>query len=440
MMKWFFVFLTVLFLANLSAQENISLDWDIDSLFDEAPQNEEEAPQTNENTVMQMLNRRNLTFSASYGFSFGVSPGWKEPPWQPTVDEENAEENEDVENNFAWTPVLSMSTSFGLDAQISGVFGVKTVFYFIIPDTSSVNNFRFLLGDFFFDYNFLNTIFFRGGKYNMGWGISPNYGFTNLLARVPKNSPANESLILKADIPAGVGGLQFLALTRATLIGEDRINREKIGIGGKLNLAFRKLDIDTGVFYHYGMPFRGFLSLKTTIFNTEIYSEGLVAFANRRDNENDEPSSVSGAVNFGIGRDFFNNKLSLNGEFFYNTEGNSFIYSTRTDYEDSKISPFISGLNLAFNILYRFQGKGNPRLFIQSRHAIQEDSAQFTSGITINPWPHIQLYLAVPMTLGSKDGYYYKNPAIVDREGHPRRFAVVLVLSLSGSLGYTHYF
>jgi len=438
-MKWFFVFfLAVLFLTNLSAQETISLDWDIDSLFDEAPQNEaasQTASQTDETTVMQMLNRRSLTFNASYGFSFGIVPGWIHPPWLSTDDEENG----DVENNFAWNPVVRMSTSFGLDAQISEVFGVKTVFYFIIPDTtSSDNNFKFLLGDFFFDYNFLNAIFFRGGKYNLKWGISPNYDFTNLLARVPKNSPVNDSIILKADIPAGVGGLQFLALTRANLI--DGINKDNIGFGGKFNLALRKLDLDMGVFYHYGMPFRGFISLKTTFSNTEVYSEGLVAFANRRDNENDEPSSISGAVNFGVARDLFNNKLSINWEFFYNNEGNSFIYKTRTDYDKQKISPFLSGLNVAFNVLYRFQSKGDPRFFIQTRYAIEEESVQLTPGIRISPWSHIELYFAFPMTLGSKDGYYYKNPAILDRDGNPRRFAAIILLNLSGNLRSTHYF
>jgi len=436
-MRLFFVFfLTVLFLTILSAQEDFSLDWDIDSLFDEAPPNEETAPETDEITVMQMLNRRSFTFNASYGFSFGISPGWKEPPWKPTTDKGN----EDGENNFAWTPIVRMSTSFGLDAQISEVFGVKTEFYFVFPDTTSDNNFKFVLGDFFFDYNFLNAVFFRGGKYNLKWGISPNYDFTNLLARVPPNVPANDSIIFKADIPVGVGGLQFLALTRANLTGGYGINKENIGLGGKFNLALRKLDLDAGIFYHYGMPIRGFISLKTTFLNTEIYSEGLVAIVGRGNNNNEEHSIITGAVNFGIIRDFFNNKITVNGEFFYNNEENSFMYKARTNLEEPKITPFISGLNIALNALYRFQGKGNPRLFLQSRYAIEGESVQLTPGIRISPWSHIELYFAFPMTLGSRYGYYYDNPAIIDRDGTKRRFAAVFLLTLSGNLRYTHYF
>ncbi|MDR1838175.1 MAG: hypothetical protein LBQ93_01115 [Treponema sp.] len=439
-MKWLFLFLGLLFLADLPAQEIGSLDWDIDSIFDEEPQESKEepkeeektSPDTDKTTVIQMINRRSLSFRASYRFSYGVSPGWKEPPW-------NQADNED--DKIAWSPVINMRTSFDLDAQISSVFGVKSTFYFKIPD--SVSTFRFFLGDFFFDYNFFNTAFIRGGKYTLKWGISPNYSFTNLLNYVPEGFRVFDSFIFKADIPIGIGGFQFLASTRANLTGGARINRENIGIGGKFNLAFRKFDLDTGAFYHHGMPTRVFLSGKTTFGNTDIYSEGLVVLDTRRDDEDgesEEPSGISGAFNFGLSRDFLDSKLSVDMEFFLNKEKNSLFYFSQTDYKGSHVSPFISGLNIALNILYRFEGKINPRFFIQTLYAVQEKSAQLIPGIRINPWSNIQLYFAVPITFGSKEGYYYLNPVITDRDNNPRRFAAVLLLTFSGNLRYTHYF
>jgi hypothetical protein len=440
-MRWLFLFFGLLFITSLPAQENISLDWDVDSIFDEEPQDEEAAPQTDEITVMQMLNRRSLTFSASYGFSFGISPGWKETPWYPFSDED-----EKYDKGFAWTPVLNINTSFGLDAQISSVLGIKSTFHFVIPD--SVSYFGFFLGDLFFDYNLFDTVYIRGGKYNLKWGISPNYSFTNLLIRTPSDDERfrNDSLILKADVPAGIGGFQLLALTRSSLTGNAGISRENVGIGGKFNLALRKFDLDAGVFYHFGMPFRLFLSLKTTFRGAELYSEGLAAFDafdTRRNNMNgeiEESSGISGAFNLGFTRDFLDNKLGVNWELFLNTEGHSFFYSTRTDFENSKVSPFISGLNIALNVLYRLGGSINPRFFVQTLYAVQENSALFTPGVRINPWPHIELSFAVPMTLGSVEGYYYKYPAVVDRSGNKRRFAIVILLSLSGNLQYVHYF
>jgi len=423
-MKWFSLFLCFLFLFEISAQENTSLDWDIESLFggntEESSFNDTSNNNINQTTVLQKINRRSLTFDISYGFSAGMSPGWIEPPW-----------NDSDENNFSWNPGAKLGSSFGLDAKISNVFRVISNFGFTLPDDGS---FSFNLGDFFFDYNLFDIAFFRGGKYDLKWGISPNYGFTNLLVRVPDDlNFGYPSFILKVDIPAGVGGFQFLALTRANLIGGAEIDNEKIGLGGKFNLALRIFDLDIGVFYQHGMPIRSFISLKTTLANTEVYSEGLAAY------DFEETQNISGAFNIGFAHDFFNKKLAVNGEFFFNNEGNSFFYSPKTDFMNAKTSPFIDGLNAALNLRYSFGGKGNLRFYLQTLYTLSDNSTRVIPAFRLSPFPHIEFYLAFPMDLGNKKGYYYKNSIIQNREGKPLRFAAIFLVSLSGSLRFTAY-
>jgi len=290
------------------------------------------------------------------------------------------------------------------------------------------------LGDFFFDYNLFDVVFFRGGKYDLKWGISPNYGFTNLLVRVPDNvNFGYPSFILKADIPAGVGGFQFLALTRANLMGGAKIDIGKVGFGGKYNLALRKIDIDAGVFYQKEMPIRSFISLKTTLGNTEVYTEGLAAY------DSEKTQNISGAFNLGFAHEFFDKKFAVNGEFFYNNEGNSFFYSSKTDFLDAKTSPFIDGVNTALNLRYSFGGKGNPRFFLQTLYALNEGSARIVPAFRLSPLSHLEFYLAFPMDLGSKNGYYYENPLIQNRDGKPLRFAAIFLVSLSGNLRFTAY-
>jgi hypothetical protein len=407
-------------MIEIPAQE--ILDWDIDSLFNEPYVKIESTDESyiSEITVLDMMNRRSLTFDASFGFSAGVSPGWIEPPWF-----------ESEENHFSWNPGAVLRSSLNLDAKISKAFRVMCGFNFIIPDT---RGFYLNLGTLFFDYNLIDTVFFRGGKYYLKWGISPNFGFTNLLSRVPDNEGfSNDSFILKADIPVGIGGFQFLVLTRADFAGGVYPNRENVGFGGKYNLALRKFDADAGVFYHYGMPVRSFISLKTTFGNTEIYSEGLAAF------DTSETLNISGAYNFGFAHEFFNNKLAVNGEFFFNNEGNSFFYTSKTDYQDAKTTPFIEGINIAFNLLYRFGGKGNPRFYLQTLYSVQDKSARVVPAFRLGPLPHVELYLAFPMDLGDTDGYYYKNNWIKNRDGMPLRFAAVFLVSLSGNFKFTAY-
>lgn len=420
-MKWFPVFCglwIVVFLAPLAAQEDGALDWDIDSIFDDSAPDDsakktDASGSAGEITVSNLVRQRGFNFDASYEFHGGIAPGWSEAPWVSNAKKE-----------FSLSPGLKMRASLGLDIQISEVFRVKNSVRFEIPD------FRFALGDFFFDYSFSDTVFVRGGKYGVSWGISPNYGFTNLLARVPPGSSGGESFIVKAEMPIGVGGIQVLALTRADLMGGVLPGRQNIGLGGKYNLALRWADIDAGAFYQYGMPLRGFLSIKTTVGNTELYHEWMAAI------DLQQPENMSGAANIGFSRDFFDNKLTLNGELFFNAEENAYWYHSETILKDAGTSPFISGLSGALNLIYRLGGKGNPRLFTQLLCAPLEYSAQFVPGFGLSPWSHIEFYFAVPMSLGRRESYYYVHT--VDSGDRP--FSIIMMLSLNGSFQYGRYF
>ena len=443
-MKWFIIFLGLLLIVpqtiKLPAQEGDTLDWDIDSIFDEPRQEvtnaeaktdidtkpAETPARKTEEPVTNMVKQRGFTFDASYIFAAGVGPGWYEAPWDP-----------DATGDYYFERIVKMRNSIGMDAQISDVFRAKSTIYYEIP------NFSFQLGDFFFDYSLYDVVFMRGGKYNLTWGISPNYRFTNLLVRIPDEKVyAHDSFIFKADIPAGIGGFQLLALTRADLLNKAEIKKRDIGFGGKFNLALRRVDMDLGGFYQEGMALRSFLSLKTTIGSTELYSEGLWAI------NVDKPSDMSGAVNLGFFQDFFDNKtgkFTVNAEVFYNAEKNAIWYRPESTLRDAEVAPFADGLNGALNLLYRFKGKGNFRFFIQTRYAPWHNSvqsAQLVPGFAFNPWPHMELYLAVPMALGSNEGYYYKYTIIRDdsKPTRPLPFSVSLMLTLRGSVKFGYYY
>jgi len=291
-------------------------------------------------------------------------------------------------------------------------------------------DFIFTLGDFFFDYNIYNRIYVRAGKYEHSWGISPNYGFTNLLSRVPSVGPNGSSYLVKADIPAGVGGIQALALTRTDIEKGDIPSRSEIGLGGKYNLALRWADFDLGAFYQDNMATRGIFSIKTTVLNTELYNEWLVAANTHTDN------AVSFAFNLGFAKEFFGNKAEINGEVFYNGEGSSYFFTPKTDIKEAETNPFIEGINIALNMLYRFDGKGNPRFFTRILYAPMQESVRLVPGFRLSPLPHVETYLAVPMALGRKDGYYYRHTSDINN----RPFSVMLYVTISGSVNAGYYY
>jgi len=417
----FLILIGLLVSVYLPAQDGNSLDWDIDSIFDEvlpASTSGETKTDTAVPAVNKLVKRRGYTFDASYRLIAGFAPGWYEIPW-----------SKNYENNDPYLDhIIKMQGAFGIDAQISEAFRAKSSISFEIP------NFSFILGDFFFDYNFYDTVFFRGGKYNLSWGVSPNYSFTNLLSRVPKKGYSGDSFIFKVDVPIGIGGIQALVLTRVDLMHGVIPEIPDFGVGGKYNLAFRWADLDMGLYYKEDMPLRSFLSIKTTIGKTELYNEWLAVI----DLQNS--SELSGAVNFGFARDFFDKKLRFAGELFYNAEGNAYWYRPETSVKKPEISPFIEGLNLAFNLTWRLGEKGDPRLFIQTLYVPEQNSAQLIPGFRLNPWPNFEFYLAAPMALGSKDGYYYSNTVNNDNKNRPLPFSVMLMVTLNGSVQYGHYY
>jgi len=407
--------LLIFFVAhNIHPQEIDLIDWDIDSidsLFDEQwPESEQESSDADTPSVLSAVKKRGLVASASYEFQGVLAPGWNLRPWEFDGTEE-----------FKWGQGIKMTSSITLDAQFSEVFRAITTLSYGIP------GFYFSLGDFFFDYNISNTVFLRAGKYEHTWGIS---GFTNLLARVPDGIAGGPSYVVKADIPIGVGGIQLLALTRVNIAGGVIPTRSGIGFGGKYNLAFRWVDLDTGIFYQEFMATRGFISLKTTVFDTELYNEWLVAVNTHLDNE------TSFAVNLGWGRDFFDGKITAGGEFFFNGEGTTYFYRPETNIRDAETVPFAESFSMSFNFLYRFDGLGDPRFFVTVNYLPSQMSAQLVPGFRITPLSYIEIYLAVPMALGSRDGYYYNHTS--DTLNRP--FSIMLYITLSGSVQAGYYY
>ncbi|WP_461257141.1 hypothetical protein [Treponema sp. R80B11-R83G3] len=419
MKRLLFAFIGILFFAVLSAQEKNTLDWDIDDIFNESAQESpKKEPENNKPavTVNKLIKQKGITFNAAYEFLAGIAPGWHELPWPPEED-----------HGLYLDRYIKLNSSLTADAQIDDSLRILTVLSFEIP------NFYIKLGDFFFDYNINDIVFMRGGKYSHSWGLASNFTFTNLLARVPDGSYNGDSFIFKTDIPTGIGGFQFLTLTRYNLMGnEPELPKLKdFGYGGKYNLALKWVDFDTGLYWQEGMPLRAFLSIKTTLWKTELYSEGLIAIKN-------DPFDISGAASFGFTKELFNNKFSINGEVFYNAEEKSWIYTPETYIADADVILFKEKLNIAFNLNYKFGGKTNPSLFTQMCYAPFEDSMQLIPGFKITPLSHIEFYLAVPMTLGSKEGYYYKNAYTTDNKGVTIPFCVILFVKMTGNMQFKH--
>ena len=440
-MKLIFVIMSLFFfLPSLGgAQEEFSLDWDFSTIFDEPPLEEDPPTQNAQDnpapaTVLSQLRQRGITFDASWLFLGGIAPGWTDFPWSLGDDD-----------GFSWGQHIRMQAGFRIRSQISDNFRTQASFSLNVPNTGK---FLFTLEDFFIDYIINDTVFVRAGKFNLTWGISNNFRFTNLPSRIPyrdvmledyhdsfPNWYNGDSYLVRADIPAGIGGLQLLAVSRAKFLEISEMpGMFHIGYGAKYNLALDRFDIDFGFFYHRYMPFRSFLSFKTTLGETEVYSEWLAVNIFK-------PREFSGAFNIGFAQDFLEGSLSLNGELFFNTEGNAFFYNPETVVQAAADTPFFEGFNAALNLIYRLDSWGNPRLLLRALYEQKEGSARLMPGLRLTPWPNTELYMAASVPIGK--GHYFRgsnNPLDPLAGDAKRPLSFLLTFTLRGSVQAAHFY
>ncbi|MDR0599860.1 MAG: hypothetical protein LBG84_07265 [Treponema sp.] len=410
-------------------QEAETLSLELDSIFDTSPGDTVISGETGEageenggspedaasgGVMIDTLKKNRVTLSASYDFLGGFSPGWSEAPWQEET------------GKFNYVLGAKMEALLALDFQISEHLRVWNSFYFSIPDHAI-----FSLKEFYFDYDMGKILFLRGGQYAINWGISPNFPFANLPARIPERLSGGDSYGAKLELPIGIGGLQFLVMTREGFLADKGSPRfEEFAYGLKCNLAFPSVDIDMGYLFHMEMPKRFSLSVKTTLGDTEWYTEGLMALPYGGDNN----FRFSGSA--GFLRDFFSGKLTLGGEAFYNGErGVTYYWRDKSDLRDAESDPLFEGLNGALNFIFR-PGFLGMRVFTRCLYSMEEKSAQLVPGISIKPGSLITTTLSVPMVLGRRDdnNYYRHN---VDTENRP--FSIILGIRISGAFHRAFY-
>jgi hypothetical protein len=412
----------------LEADDDL-IDSDFDSLFDEnsesgQPVDDKNTKQVPFNTLQDFITSSGFGIDTSYSVICGYLPGWSEAPW---YFEKYGDSGDFLTNLIG----AKMSASVGLDIQPSRHLRVRQSFTFAIPSPALT------IKEFFFDYNFKDIAFLKAGRYDIVWGVSPNFPFANLLARIPLGlENPGEPYLAKLNIPVGVGGFEFILLTRRGYIDTENPRIENFGTGAKYNLALQSFDLDAGFFYFGLMPLRGFLSVKTTMFkNTEVYADSMVNIF--YDKENDWWGDFGFSASVGFVQPFFRDKFRINWEVYYDGEGDAASLRINNllndDPEDFRL---FKGFNGALNLSFKPGGLARMHIFFGLLYAFEKKSGQIVPGITFDPVEHIELYVAVPMAVGLRDqnSYYYHNADVSNRP-----FSVVLAVKIKGAYKYGHF-
>jgi hypothetical protein len=298
------------------------LGWDI--VEEETDDSQVEEAQV-DSVISDLIDSESLDIKFTTKLAVGYSPGFSDLS-------SGLSDYED-------SPILEMTNTLVLDFTISKELRAYQ------KSSFSSTDFDYDLSSLFIDYNPIDAVSFRAGRFSETWGESKNFSHTNLIARITEDDDSFDTDILafRTLIPWKTGFVEALALTREGFCEDwDYPSMEEFGWGLRINPPVPNTDLTFAFFAHPDLNARGTVSLKKTLFGSwEFYEEFLVALDKElfvddfdlfsSDYETDD-DLVDFSVNVGIYRDFFNGHLSLGGEYFYNGEEDELdLYSTSWD-------------------------------------------------------------------------------------------------------------
>lgn len=424
------------FLLPLYAEDSATdlIDSDLDSLFDELPEQEESKDagletesksdgldSTNEqitSVLEDLATKTGFTFIAKYAFVAGLAPGWDESPWYMN------------RYNPSYSNVVGadIGSDFTFDFQLSPAFRVKQVYRFRFPD------FQAEVEEFWGTYNLLDAVYFKMGKLKVKWGLGRNYNYTNLTTRVPVDldTAAGETYAFQANKPIGIGGLEFLTLVRSGFVesGVENITASDMAYGFKYNYASQLVDLNWGTLYHSDMDLRSFVSLESTFNNrVEVYAEGLISV------DQNSFDDIDYSASFGFYDDFFNKRLSINAEYYYNGEEDITYVDEDQGLIEVEVSPYIFGHNMALNLGFKPLKSSSLRFFFQGMYNANENTGKLLPGFRVKPLDSVSLYLAVPIAVGDRNGTYYTS----NYDDDNRPFSITMAVRLDGQFKMSKY-
>ncbi len=178
----------------------------------------------------------------------------------------------------------SLSTQLFFDARPDEdlrVFGKLTASYPFETDADRNLQDVFHVEELFSDFNWDDSVFFRGGKQTMNWGVGYFYSPADLLSisEIDPEDPEAERegpVALKANLPIDVHNLYFYALPTFADVPLD------VGVALKGELVVGGAEITAGAIYQRDIAPAGMITATTNTGDFDLFAEGVVSYGSNR--------------------------------------------------------------------------------------------------------------------------------------------------------------
>ncbi len=279
-----------------------------------------------------------------YSFSALSTWEWGEPTallkdlTDPEVD------SADVDLSPTGSAAVDLNATLFFDARPSEDFRVfgKTSITHPFDDDGGVRNFDevFHIDELFSDFSLNDTLFFRGGKHTINWGVGYFFSPADLLNITeidPEEPEADREgpVSLKVQYPFGAHNAYLYGI--ANRVDEP----DEFGVAAKIELVFGSMEFGVGGLYQKDVAPSAMLTLSAPLADVDLFAEAVFRYGSDR-------TFVTEASTPGYELATYDDEL-----FFNATLGFSFLHT---------FSEVSSSINLTGQYLFNGEGYDDPSI------------------------------------------------------------------------------
>lgn len=373
----------------------IADDGSVDDLFDE--QSDVEITQTTEVSDNQNLpgaaiqENQKIKITGSIATTGGIFAEYNYLPW---------------DDRFTAMPDfnagLTASSALSIEAHPDIYFSYYASFMASIDPLKygTVNWSDFTITALYCEYIWLDTVFWKLGKYSFIWGQGRLFAPGNLV------SDSSNNYTIMATLPTLFSGSQLFMQFSNGQFGTNVLPLYETTIyGAKTDIVVWDTYIGLGGRWKPSEDIKILLSLKKTIFGIDIHSDSVTTITN---SSSETEAEVSGSLLFGFYKQW--SDFHLYGEFLL-----ADISNPRYD----------SGLVMGYNNIFKLPV--DP--VIKWMHCWSDGSGYVSAGIKWDAWPYVKIEGGVSLVYGADSSVYVAG----NTNPNGQRFMFALIITLSGN-------
>jgi hypothetical protein len=378
-----------------------------------------------------LLSSEDVEIGGRFGFSAANTWIWRDPS---TI-------VENIDSPDSDAAAIELTSRLFFDARPADdfrAFGKMTLAY-PFDDNGGSRTFDevFNIEELFADFIWNDTLYFRGGKHAINWGVGYFFSPADLLNITeidPENPEAEREgpVSVKTHFPFGANNLYLY------FIANDIETIKDVAIAAKVEMLLASMEAGIGALYQRDVPPSGMLTLTFPVGDIDVFGEAVIRYhadrlypvvpdtfplAGLELEQFDEEFFFQASVGLSYIYTFdeFDSSLSITGQYYYNGEGYADPLVLTDFFYDSAVKSLIIADNgfgtsdipeypgthyAAANVGWQGAFGSDVSLSVLWLHSFSDTSGMVAPSVGLELFGGLDLALRIPYTYGESGAQY----------------------------------